>query len=136
MTTVVPTTPSSDDAIELVFNGGGCTDSFSRHLTYTGFELHVDLAGGCDWLPPPGFTYTWNVGRLPPGNYTVEFKVSEMGGPLSDVSRDEFSVTAGILPLPTLTLPASPVATIPNVGVGILSVLLVYIVYKKARAMG
>jgi len=117
--TISPPAPTSDDSIELVFSGSGCVLSTSQAQVGANFEFTIILNGTC-FATPPSFSFTWNVGRLPPGDYTTTLS---LGG--SIMESQALAVSQGVLPFP---------APIPSVGFGglvLLAVAMVLIANKS-----
>lgn len=125
MITINPGDPSTDDGVEIEFITAGCPTSITRNTTSSGYHLIIGPNGPCDFLLP-GFQHSWNIGRIPPGNYSATFTQSTSEG-LAFESVD-FTVSVGVLPFASSTTPV-PTLSAPILPLLILSLVLV--VYRR-----
>lgn len=123
---VHPANPSSDDSIGITVNGVGCVRDVTRTRVGTNFEFNVDLSSGC-FATPPGFTFSWDLGRLAPGNYTATYGRSVDGGATTTEGTQSFVVSQGSLPLP-VTIPSNTVS-----GLIVLTIVLAFIGNKSLQ---
>lgn len=117
--TIHPSNPSSDDSVQLDFSASACVASTSRHRLGTEFEFTINLSEVCV-ATPPVFSYSWNVGRLTPGEYTATLSFSD-----GNAESQAFSVSQGTLPLPL---------SVPSLGVSglVLLALVVAVLANKS----
>jgi len=118
---IIPSSPSSDNSIELVFSGAYCVDSTSRERLGTDFQFTINLSEIC-LAPPPIYSESWNVGRLMPGEYTASANFSN-----GIVESQAFTVSQGALPFTTA------IPTLGVSGVALLALAVVLIANKSLQ---
>ena len=124
MITVNPNNPSSGQNIELVVSGAACVNSTSQSINGSEFQFTVDSSGNC-FSPPPGYSYSWDLGSLAEGNYTASHYESVDGGPAVLIESEQFSVAAGI------NTQAVPV--MPSLALALLSFAIVSVVSRRLK---
>lgn len=124
MIRISPAVPHTNSSIEIEYFGGGCVNQTSQVIVGQDFQYYIDFDADC-FSPPPGFSFTWQVGPLVEGSYFTGIYVSTDGGAATRQVSQDFSV----IDYDTLDFQAVPL--MPAFAFVVLGILVAGMVFRK-----